>query len=174
MTAANWLTDRQRDGGIDEIRLPVDVAGELRLCGKHAIGAGRFADPTMPWSTVVCLCERNELDDRYPDYVRWLDRPGDHAIWWPIPDLHAPTAAAMATFADQLGARLRSGEQLLLHCGAGIGRAGTTAVCILTRLGVGADEAERIVHAGRPGAGPEAGPQRELVLAIATTTARMS
>ena len=63
--------------------------------------------------------------------------------------------------------RLRSlvdaGETLLVHCGAGIGRAGTVAACILMALGVGRDEALRTVAAHRPMAGPEAGAQRDAV-----------
>jgi protein-tyrosine phosphatase len=168
--ATDWLTERQRDGGIDEIPLAPGVPGALRLCGKHAIGPARFADPDVPWSIVVCLCERHELVDRYPDYVSWLDRPGDHAIWWPVPDLHAPPADEMVAFCEMLAERLRLGRSLLVHCAAGIGRSGTTAVCILLRLGVSLDDAQRIVGAARPGAGPEVGPQRDLVHAVAAIT----
>lgn len=174
MTTPGWPSERQRDGGIDPIPLPSGVAGQLRLCGKHAIGARRFADPAMPWSTVVCLCERHELTDRYPDYVAWLDRSGDHAIWWPIADLHAPDAGVMIPFAVSLARRLRAGQRLLVHCGAGMGRAGTVAVCVLVGLGVTADDAQRILDRARPGAGPEAGPQRRLVDAMARSAAKMS
>ena len=165
-----WLSERQRDGGIDRIPLPPDVAGELRLCGKRAIGAGRFDDCDMPWTTVVCLCRRHELADRYPAYVEWLDSNPDRSIWWPIHDLGAEPVGAMLPFVDELVDRLRRGERLLVHCAAGLGRAGTTAVCILLRLGVPLDEAAGIVAAARPMAGPEAGSQRELVRAVARAT----
>lgn len=159
--------DRQRDGGIDLVPLPPDVAGELRLCGKRAIAAGRFAAPAMPWTTVVCLCQRHELDGRYPAYVTWLDTNPERSIWWPIHDLGAEPVEAMLPFIDNLVARLRDGERLLVHCAAGIGRAGTAAVCVLVRLGVPLDEAIRTVADARPMAGPEAGAQRALVQAIA-------
>ena len=165
-----WLTDRQRDGGIDRVPLPSGVPGELRLCGKHAIGAGRFDEPGMPWTTIVCLCRRHELADRYPAYVDWLDTHPDRSIWWPIHDLGAESVDVTLPFVDGLADRLRSGERLLVHCAAGLGRAGTTAVCILVRLGVPVDEAAGIVAAARPMAGPEAGSQRELVRAVARAT----
>jgi protein-tyrosine phosphatase len=162
-----WLSERQRDGGLDRVPLPPDVTGELRLCGQHAIGAGRFEDPDMPWSTVVCLCQRHELDSRYPAYVGWLDANPERAIWWPIHDLGAEPVEATVPFVDDLVARLREGERLLVHCAAGIGRAGTTAVCILVRLGVPLHDAIRTVADARPMAGPEAGSQRALVQAVA-------
>lgn len=164
------MTERQRDGAIDRIPLPPGVAGELRLCGKHAIGAGRFDQPDMPWTTVVCLCQRHELATRYPAYVDWLDTNPDHSIWWPIHDLGAEPVDAMLPFIDELVDRVSGGERLLVHCAAGIGRAGTTAVCILVRLGVPLDEATRTVAEARSMAGPEAGSQRALVRAVARAT----
>lgn len=169
----DWMTERQRNGGIDRVPLPADVPGELQLCGKHVIGAGRFTETgSAPgsWSTIVCLCQRYELEHRYPEYVAWLDGAGDHQVWWPIADLHAPDVAAMVGFVDSLVERLRAGERLLVHCAAGLGRAGTTAVCILIRLGVELDEAVRAVAAARPMAGPETGAQNEVVLAMASAT----
>lgn len=167
-----WLSERQRDGGIDEVPLPAGVPGSLRLCGKRAIAAGRFADPDMPWRTVVCLCRRHELEGRYPEYVAWMDGAGDsgepdRSIWWPIHDLGAEPVERTLPFVDDLVARLRAGDDLLVHCAAGLGRAGTTAVCILVRLGVPADDAMRAVREARPSAGPEVGSQLELVRAVA-------
>jgi protein-tyrosine phosphatase len=166
--STGWLSDRQRHGGIDEIPLPDHVSGRLWLCGKRAIADGRFADDETPWSTVVCLCQRHELADRYPDYVAWMEEPGHHSIWWPIPDLGAAPLAATIEFVDDLASRLRAGERLLVHCAAGIGRAGTTAVCVLIRLGVDVDAARQVVAEARLGAGPEAGVQLALVHAMST------
>lgn len=156
----DWLTDRQRDGGIDRLRLPTDVPGTLWLCGKHAIST-RFGSGA--WDTVVCLVERHELDDRYPDYLAWLDAAGDSAIWHEIHDLHAPPAVEMTSLVERIVERLRAGERLVMHCAAGKGRTGTTAACVLIEFGASIDDALQRVAADRPGAGPEVGAQRDLV-----------
>jgi protein-tyrosine phosphatase len=158
------------DGGIDEIPLPPSVPrGRLHLCGKHVVGPDpEEALARVSATTVVCLTEEHELADRYPDYVVWLhaQRAG-RAVWFPIPDLHAPAVGQMNGLLDDLLVRLRGGEGLLVHCGAGIGRAGTTAVGILLRLGWSLDTALLHVRRHRPMAGPEAGEQLRLVAELA-------
>lgn len=162
MNALGWLTDRQRDGGVDRIPLP-DVAGQLWLCGKHAV-VTRYE--SGEWDHVVCLTERHELAGHYADYVAWLDR-GDSSTWFPIHDLHAPSRDAMAVLVTTVVERLAGGERVLMHCAAGMGRAGTTAACVLIALGHDAEAALQIVADARPGAGPEAGVQRDLVESFA-------
>ena len=164
--ATGWPHGRARDGGVDEIPLPA-VPGRLWLCGKHAIGPDAEALVALVGATsVVCLTERHELADRYPDYVAWLDRErGGRAVWQPIHDLHAPGVEEVAPLVDDVVARLRGGEGVVVHCGAGIGRAGTLAVCVLVSLGHDVDDALAVVAAHRPMAGPEVGAQRDLVQA---------
>lgn len=164
------MSKRQRDGGVDVVPLPDDVPGELRLCGKRAIADGRFAHPSMPWTTVVCLCRRHELANRYPAYVDWLDDPDSPSIWWPVHDLGAAPVEDALPFVDGLVERLRAGDRLLVHCAAGIGRAGTMAVCILVRLGVPVSDALTTVSESRAMAGPEVGTQLALVQAVAVAT----
>ena len=161
----HWLNRRQRDGGVDPIRLPAGVPGRLWLCGKHAIGPDHDAlvAEVGGAATVVCLTERHELVDRYPAYVAWLDDPDSPTRWFPIHDLHAPDAATMERFAGELVELLRAGETLVVHCAAGKGRAGTTAVCVLLALGMSLADALDHVATARPGAGPEVGVQRQLV-----------
>jgi protein-tyrosine phosphatase len=157
--------DRWRDGGLDQVPVP-GAAGQLWLCGKHAVGAdadaalGRIGGD----GTVVCLNQRHELEDRYPQYVEWLQQHvGDRALWFPIPDLHAPSLVDLRPLLDEIRQRLVAGGHVLVHCGAGIGRAGTVAVCLLMDHGVERDEALALVARHRPMAGPEVGAQRELV-----------
>ena len=162
-------TARSKDGGIDEIPLPAAVAGRLWLCGKHAVGPDpEAALARVGADTIVCLNEAGELEDRYPAYVAWLRaQPASRAVWFPVPDLHAPELAAVVPMLDDLHRRLGDGDALLVHCGAGIGRAGTVATALLIGLGLGEADALRHVAAHRPMAGPEAGSQREFVTALA-------
>ncbi len=171
-----WPRGRSLDGGIDDVELPGASAGRLVLCGKHVVGPDPEAALARAEATVVvCLTERHELEDRYPDYVRWLRAetagtvgstwasPTARALWCPIHDLHAPPLDVAVTLVDALRFRLDAGEGVLLHCGAGIGRAGTIAACVLVALGATAEEALTTVAHSRPMAGPENGPQRDLV-----------
>ena len=74
----------------------------------------------------------------------------------------------METLLAQLRRRLDAGEGLIVHCGAGIGRAGTVATCLLMSLGVPRDEALATVALHRPMGGPEVGAQRQLVDELAS------
>ncbi|HQZ32860.1 MAG TPA: hypothetical protein PK020_00475 [Ilumatobacteraceae bacterium] len=160
----DWLGPRGRNGGIDTIPLPRS-AGGLSLCGKHAIGPDHAAAMAQCGATTaVCLVEAHELEDRYPAYLAWLRaHDGGTAVWFPIHDLHAPGLAGTEPFIAELVRRLDNGEHLLMHCAAGIGRAGTMAVCVLMELGMSLPDALTHIALHRPMAGPEVGAQRDLV-----------
>ena len=162
------LSDRQRHGGVDEIPLP-SIDGRLWLCGKHFIGPDvEDAITQVGASTVVCLNEAHELESRYPDYVAWLRaNRNERAVWSPVPDLHAPDLETAVALVELLRTRLDGGEVLLVHCGAGFGRAGTIAAALLLRLGVPLPDAVDTVARHRPMAGPEAGVQQELLESLA-------
>ncbi len=160
-------------GGIDEV--PISAAdGRLWLAGKHAVGPDpERALAAVGADAIVCLNEAAEFADRYPNYVDWLvaNAPA-RALWSPIPDLHAPELDDAIALVDRLCGRLREGTGLIVHCGAGIGRAGTIAAAILIDLGCSLDQATAVVAAHRPMAGPEAGAQRELLVRLAARPQR--
>jgi protein-tyrosine phosphatase len=161
--------ERSRNGGVDEVTLPVD-GGRLWLCGKHFVGPDpEAALERVEATAAVCLSEAAELLERYPNYVSWLraNQPV-RALWYPVADLHAPDPQGAVELLDELRSRLASGQTLLMHCGAGIGRAGTIAAALLMSWGVALPEAVTHVRACRPMAGPEAGAQADLLDALAS------
>ncbi len=160
----HWAEERSNHGGVDEIPLPAGIRGRLWLCGKRFIGPNpEAALAYVDGTAVVCLNEPNELG-RYPHYVEWLrSQPTTRALWWPIPDLSVPDRDAALQLFEQLRSRLGDGQRLLMHCGAGIGRAGTIAAGLLVTMGETPRDAIARVRAHRPMGGPEAGPQTELL-----------
>jgi protein-tyrosine phosphatase len=148
-------------GGIHEIPMDavgIDVRGRMFLCGKHHIGPDVQATLDHTGGAhVVCLVERHELEHRYDEYLAWLDgADGDDATWFEIHDMNPPRFADGLQLFTGLADLLRSGRNLVIHCAAGIGRAGTTAAGTLMVLGLhSADAAVAHVGAHRPMAGPQ-------------------
>jgi protein-tyrosine phosphatase len=162
-----WPRGRQRDGGIDEIKLP-SRQGQLWLCGKHLVGPDPEAALHRVQATMlVCLTERHEISERYQSYVEWLNQHREsRAIWFPIPDLHAPPLGGAISLVSRLDEAVSGGARVIMHCAAGIGRSGTMAAALLMWGGMAASEAMDEVAAARPMAGPEVGPQRELLMSL--------
>ncbi|MEY2399468.1 MAG: hypothetical protein QOJ00_2642 [Actinomycetota bacterium] len=152
----SWLSERSRNGGIDEVPLP-SGAGRLWLCGKHLIGPDPEATLLRTGaSTVVCLNDEAELVHRFPEYVRWLRANADErAVWWPVHDMHAPGGDGLGSLVSLVRERLDAGEGVVVHCGAGMGRAGSVAAAVLIAYGEQIDDALAHVAVSRPGAGPQ-------------------
>jgi protein-tyrosine phosphatase len=158
------------DGGIHEIPLPFDnVNGRLWLCGKHFIAPNpdRVREQT-DGATVVCLVHREELAHRYDNYIEWLiEHRNDHAVWYPIHDMNTPSIDEAMEFYADLAQRVSDGTNLVVHCAAGIGRAGSTAIGILMSLGMTLQDAQPHVRKHRPGAGPQTDVQQYLLDEVA-------
>ena len=141
-------------GGCHPIPLPKDVPGELWLTGFSVVGPDPIAALAATGADeVVCLITETEIERRYPEYLAWLrSGPARHI---PIEDFDVAPDADMAAAATDLAAALRDGRGLLVHCGAGLGRAGTLAILVLHELGVDGATARTLVRRHRPGAGPQ-------------------
>ena len=166
-----WKDERARNGGIDEVPLPVGP-GRLWLCGKHLVGPDAEAVLERTGAAaVVCLNERYELEHRYGAYVRWLEAnvPDGRAVWFAVPDLHVPAVDEFRPFVADLSARLAAGDGLVVHCGAGMGRAGTVAAALLLAQGCSLADAVERVAAARPGAGPQSHVQADLLRALSAS-----
>ena len=159
---SGFWNERTRNGGLDEVPLPAGP-GRMWLCGKHVVGPDPEGVLVRTGATaIVCLNEIGELYSRYPDYVEWLrTHNGDRAMWVPTHDMHP--LADFETVVDAVRARLDEGQGVVIHCGAGIGRAGTLAIAVLLSLGMRLDTALDHLRAHRPMAGPQT---REQELAL--------
>ena len=159
------------NGGIHHVPIS-GLPGKLWLCGKHMIapdpeGVLRHVDA----SHVVCLVREYELADRYQSYLEWLRNSG-RATWFPISDLGLPPLDEISDVFQAVHGRLRRGEAVIVHCAAGIGRAGSFATALCMMSGMDLDVAVAHVRRHRPGAGPEAGEQREVLEELARSLGR--
>ncbi|MEM9203343.1 MAG: tyrosine-protein phosphatase [Actinomycetota bacterium] len=161
--------DRYRTvGGVHQVPLG-GVSGALMLCGLDAIGP----DPEalldhVGAQTVVCLQTDAEISRRFPDYLAWLRLPAPAEVMRaPIEDHLVIDDRDMASLVRAIVRRLGRGEGVVVHCGAGWGRAGLVAALVLVAYGSGVDDALARVRAARPAAGPQSVDQNDQLTRLA-------
>jgi len=157
------------------VPLPTSIPGKLYLHsmpGRYEPFERTVAEIQMRGITeVICLVPLDEIEFKSPDYARAL-RNGStpwRQVMFPIVDYGVPKEReAYRRLILQIVDSLRAGTNVLAHCGAGIGRTGTLAACVLVVFGVPVAEALETVHAA--GSYPERPEQLELVDWVARST----
>lgn len=150
------------------VRLPDGVAGSLRL---HSM-PGRREPLEQVWEqirsdaiqVIVCLAGPEELRAKSPSYSTAIAAKTVPCSMesFPIADFGVPgDREAFWSLASKIAMQLKAGGHVLIHCGAGIGRTGTLATCVLLALGEPRAKADQAVSAA--GSHPETPEQRELV-----------
>lgn len=77
---------------------------------------------------------------------------GIHFVSYPIEDFKAPELVLAKEIVESLASELRLGKTVILHCLAGLGRAGTLAACLFIHTGMSGDSALQLIRWLRPGA----------------------
>jgi protein-tyrosine phosphatase len=102
-------------------------------------------------SDIICLTPASEIAQKSPDYSEALKQGLSYDVHhFPIPDYGLPENEEELVQSTVFAADLvRNSHTLLIHCGAGIGRTGMFAACLLLALNYDLEEALQTVrHAG--------------------------
>ena len=106
--------------------------------------------------TVVTLIESHEFEWlKIPTLGDEIRRRGMDWLHLPIRDVSIPDAkleAAWPAHSTKLRAQLDTGENILIHCRGGLGRAGMIAARLLVEMGDNPEMAMVRVRMARPGA----------------------
>lgn len=122
------------------VQLPASIAGTLLLSEmpgseKSLVDwlAGAEARDT---DLIVNLAQRDELANISPEYLAYIQsNEGIDMSCFPIADFSVPVdMERFHTLVEEVGLRLRSGQCVIIHCRAGIGRSGLFAAALLTTL----------------------------------------
>lgn len=103
--------------------------------------------------TIVCLLEWSEMKNLgIADYPRKAQEQGLIFYHLPIKDRGAPQQKEVNVLVPIIAQLLSTGQNVLIHCRAGLGRAGTICACCLLHFGYDAETAMSLVRRRRQGA----------------------
>jgi protein-tyrosine phosphatase len=155
------------------VELPEGLTGRLFLHsmpGRYeAYEDARQEIARCQIARVVCLAPLTEVKTKSPLYAQAIEATSLPWIqeMFPVADYGIPeNRDTFWRLAHRLATALQSGDRVLIHCGAGVGRTGMLAICVLFALGVTADHAHAAV--GAAGSSPETSAQQEVISWVAT------
>lgn len=153
-----------------EVEVP-EVSGRLflsRMPGRHGpFGQESQAINDHGVDIVISLTSLDEIASKAPEYG---DAIRNEALSWerqefPIDDYGVPAdSKEFLNLARNVADYLQAGRRILIHCGAGIGRTGTLATCVLMASRIEYEDALNRVRQAR--SGPENEGQSRFVQAI--------
>jgi len=115
-------------------------------------------------SHVVSLIEMREIERHgLQDELQQLAHHDIGFTHFPIGDLSLPDGGKFVSLISDLREMLAAGENLFVHCAGGVGRAGTTASCLLIQFGEDAEIAMQRVSKARGETVPETEEQIQFV-----------
>jgi protein-tyrosine phosphatase len=140
------------------------TAGGLYIA-PHPRGASEIAQFAAQGITcIVSLIEAPEaLVLGIAEAPLWCARAGMEFVSLPIADFALPAPSAFTATVADIVARMNDGQQVLVHCRAGIGRSGMVCSGVLMALGATAEAAVRRVTAARGQEVPDTAEQRAFI-----------
>lgn len=118
------------------------------LASLAAEGVSRIVCLQQPFEFNYVVTGTESLEER----TRNVEAHGMEFTHFPIEDFGTPDIDGAAALVREIQDELASGRRLIVHCFAGLGRAGTVASCVLVARGLPADDAVAVVRRVRPGA----------------------
>ncbi len=155
------------------VELPSTMKGRLFL--HSMLGRYEPLESSQAWlkeanvSKIISLAPLDEIEKKSPDYASAIEGGDLNVDIFPIPDFGvAEEEGAFFTLAHSIANWLQAGTHVLIHCGAGIGRTGTLACCVLLAGGLDLEAAKAAVANAK--AGPETSQQVAIVERFEQTT----